>query len=89
MNTMLGMFCDIASLIVRGDALPGTDRHWTRKPYTFREMEALKVATPDMPDTEIVRRLRATIYPGFPGPVMRFPDGTAIPFPMPDRAAAA
>jgi methionyl-tRNA formyltransferase len=89
METMLGMFRDISALIARDEPLPKAPTHWTRKPYTFRELEALKVIAPDMPADEIARRLRATIYPGFPGPVMRHPDGTCLPFPMPKRPAVA
>jgi methionyl-tRNA formyltransferase len=89
MDTMLAMFREIAELIRAGTPLPEAGVHWTRKPYTFREMEALKVIDHDMSEREVARRLRATVYPGFPGPVMRLPDGSTRPFPMPERAALA
>ncbi len=89
METMLGMFREIALTLQRGDPLPEAGVHWTRPPYTFRQMEALKVIEPHMPEEEIARRLRATIYPGFPGPVMRHPGGTEVPYPVPQRDALA
>jgi methionyl-tRNA formyltransferase len=85
MTTMLAMFHWIAATIARGERLPVAAKHWTRKPYTFKEMEALKVIEPTMPECEVGRRLRATVYPvypGYPGPVRRDPDGRQFPFPV-------
>ncbi|HYD23848.1 MAG TPA: formyltransferase family protein [Croceibacterium sp.] len=89
MHTMLGMFREILGVVVRGEVLPSARTHWTRKPYTHREMEALKVLTDDMPSGEIARRVRATVYPGYPGPVMRHRDGSTTVMPVPDRPALA
>jgi hypothetical protein len=52
-------------------------------------MEALKVLRPEMCATEIARRVRATVYPGYPGPVMLLPGGNHVAFPVPQRAALA
>lgn len=89
METMLGMFRDVAAILAIEETLPQAPTHWTRKPYTFREMEALKVIEPTMPGEEISRRVRATVYPGYPGPVVRFPDGRCAAFPVPQRTAVA
>jgi methionyl-tRNA formyltransferase len=89
MDTMLAMFREIAELIRTRRPLPQADVHWTRRPYTFREMEALKIIEHDMSESEVARRLRATVYPGFPGPVFRLADGSTRSFPMPDRAPLA
>jgi methionyl-tRNA formyltransferase len=89
METMVGMFRDIVALIAAGQPLPLADVHWTRQPFTRREMEALKVIEHDMPQEEIDRRVRATVYPGYPGPTMRLPDGGTYAFPVPDRPPIA
>lgn len=89
MVTMLAMFDEIVTDIAQGRALPVAPTHWTRKPSTFRQMEALKVIEPTMGATEIERRLRATIYPGYPGPVLRYPHGQEAAYPVPQRAAVA
>jgi methionyl-tRNA formyltransferase len=89
METMVDMFREIVALIAAGRPLPRSDLHWTRRPFTRREMEALKVIEHDMPQEEIDRRVRATVYPGFPGPVMRLADGGTYVFPVPDRAPIA
>lgn len=88
MTTMMGMFCDIADLIAAGDALPGAPTRWSRLPYTFREMNGLKRLTDDMGAAEIVRRIRATVYPGFDGPYYDR-NGIVEPIPVPQRMALA
>jgi methionyl-tRNA formyltransferase len=89
METMIDMFREIVALIAAGQPLPRADAHWTRRPFTRREMEALKVIEHDMPQDEIDRRVRATVYPGYPGPVMRLPGGGTYAFPVPDRPPIA
>lgn len=89
METMLGMFREIADTIAAGERLPEAPAHWTRKPYTFREMNALKVIDAMAEPKEIERRIRATVYPGYPGPVICYPDGETKPVPVPQRAALA
>jgi methionyl-tRNA formyltransferase len=68
MVTMLAMFHDLCSLLAGGRELPVSPRQWSRRPFTRREMEELKQIHADMGPEEIKRRLRATIYPGYPGP---------------------
>ena len=89
METMVGMFREIVASIAAGRPLPRADVHWTRRPFTRREMEALKVIRHDMPKDEIDRRVRATVYPGHPGPVMQLADGGTYAFPVPDRPPIA
>ena len=74
MVTMLAMFHDVGSLIASEQALPVAPRQWARRAFTRREMEALKRIEPDMNDDEIRRRLRATVYPGYPGPYVQVGD---------------
>lgn len=89
METLLGMFREIAGIVAHGEPLPQAATHWTRRPYLWREMEALKVLTDDMPDREVVRRVRATVYPGYPGPVMHHSDGSVSAISVPDRPPLA
>lgn len=88
MVTMLAMFQDILHLIAKGKPLPVADRRWSRRPYTRREMNDLKLLDETMSAREIDRRVRATLYPGYPGPQMRCGDRT-IKYPVPRRAAIA
>jgi methionyl-tRNA formyltransferase len=88
MVTMLAMFHDVCSLISADLELPGSDRQWTRRPFTHREMEELKRIEPDMTEGEIKRRLRATIYPGYPGPYVAVGDERFYAS-VPDRAPLA
>lgn len=70
MVTMVSMFHDIACGIAQGQKLPAADVHWTRRAFTWREMEDLKELRPSMSENEISRRVRATDFPGYPGPYM-------------------
>lgn len=89
MTTMLAMFDEIICRIARGEPLPVARTHWTRKAFTKREMEGLKALSDEMPESEIARRVRATVYPGYPGPIMRHKDGSSTAVPVPDRPALA
>ena len=89
MNTMIGMFNEVAALLAAGEPLPAASTHWTRRPYTKREMDDLKVLRHTMEPSEVRRRIRATVYPGYPGPAMHMADGSIIPVVVPDRAAIA
>lgn len=88
MVTMLAMFHDICSLIATGAELPSSERHWTRRPYTRRDMNALRDITPDMPDDEVARRVRAMTYPGYPGPSVTV-GGHSFYHPVPQRPPLA
>lgn len=68
MTSMLEMFHEIVFLLATAAPLPRAARGWMRKPYTRKELEALATLSTDMTPDEIQRRVRATSYPGFPGP---------------------
>ena len=89
METMIGMFREIVALIAAGARLPAADVHWTRRPFTRRELHALKVCHDGMDEAEVQRRVRATVYPGYPGPVLCRSDGTHHIFDVPDRPPLA
>ena len=89
METMVAMFRDIVAVIARGDPLPRAAVHWTRPPYTRKQLYALKVVTPDMDEAEVRRRVRAVTYPGYSGAVLHRADGTTYEFPVPDREPIA
>ena len=88
MVTMLAMFHDICSAIAAGQELAVAERQWSRKAYTRREMNALKTITPDMDEKEVGRRIRAGVYPGYPGPSVTI-GGFTFYHPVPDRPPLA
>jgi len=49
-------------------ALPKSELKWMRQPYTRKELNALCRIEPSMEEEEIKRRVRATYFPGKPGP---------------------
>lgn len=88
MATMLGLFHEIMCCLAMGHTLPRGNADWTRRPYTRKELETLRVITPDMTDSEIARRVKATTYPRAPGPIVRL--GSAeFALAVPDRAPLA
>ncbi|MEO5772684.1 MAG: formyltransferase family protein [Sphingomicrobium sp.] len=88
MVTMLAMFHDICSAIAAGHPLAIAPRQWARRAYTRAQMNALKTITTDMDDQEVARRLRAGVYPGYPGPSVTI-GGATFYYPVPDRAPLA
>jgi methionyl-tRNA formyltransferase len=64
---MLALFYEIVALIAEGRCLPVSPETWTRQPYRLKDLNALKVITPDMSKDEIERRIRAVTYPGYLG----------------------
>jgi methionyl-tRNA formyltransferase len=59
---ILQSFLNIINKISRKEALPESTEHWTRKPYTRKELDALSRITPDMSRSEIEKRVKATTY---------------------------
>ncbi|HEX8667483.1 MAG TPA: formyltransferase family protein [Allosphingosinicella sp.] len=88
MVTMVSMFHDICCGIASGQKLPASASHWSRRPYTRRDMNALREIRADMPDEEIRRRVRAMTYPGYPGPSVTLA-GHVFHAPVPDRPPLA
>lgn len=68
---ILVLFYEIMGGIILGEELPEAGEHWKRKPYRRSELNALCEISPDMPEDEIRRRVRATTFPGMPGPFVR------------------
>ena len=88
MVTMLSMFHDICCLIAQGRPLPQSEARWSRRPFTRREMNALKKLDAAMPADEIARRIRASVYPGYDGPSIEL-EGHIFYYPVPDRPPLA
>jgi methionyl-tRNA formyltransferase len=78
------MFAEILDIMTRGEALPDAGERWTRAAYKRADLDALCRITPDMPAAEVARRVRATTYPGMPGPYLEV-DGARIPVEAPSR----
>ena len=88
MVAMLALFHDVLGMIAAGQPLPRSGRQWTRKAFTRKELNAVCEIIPDMNETEQNRRIRATTYPGYPGPYM-LKNGQKTFFPVPNRPAIA
>ncbi len=55
-------FHKIIEKIAHRETLPESGEHWTRKPYTRKELDSLCVIKLDMATDEITRRIKATTY---------------------------
>lgn len=86
MIAMLEQFHRVLSLVAAGSALPVHTRSWQRAPFTRNGLNALCEITPQMDAAEQQRRIRATTYPGYPGPYL-LKNGVKEFYPVPDRAA--
>lgn len=89
MIAMSALFAEIVDLIASGKTLPVLSNGWSRRPFTRRELNELCDLTVDMTEAERRRRIRATTYPGAPGPVDHLPDGSIRSLPVPERAPIA
>lgn len=58
----LVLFYEVMAKILEGDELPRSEDNWTRPPFSRREFNKLGIITPDMPISEIEKRVRATSY---------------------------
>jgi len=65
---LLKLLYEIGPLIFSKSNLPVLPEAWRRKPYTRKELDSLCRVTPDMSEDEVRRRVKATSYPGYPGP---------------------
>ncbi len=68
MIVMLALYHDIVSGIATARQLPSSSGSWSRVPFTRAQLDELCVISPSMTPEEIKRRIRATVYPGRPGP---------------------
>ncbi len=71
---MSELFFEIMDMILKGKKLPESNEHWTRKPYTRAQLNALKKLDVTMSVDEIRRRVKATTYPGTPGAYFEIED---------------
>lgn len=56
------MFYEIMDGIAKGNELPASTETWKRKPYTRKELNELCYISPDMPEEEMEKRIKATTY---------------------------
>jgi hypothetical protein len=85
---MLALYHDIIVGIASGQPLPEASEPWSRVPFTRAQLNELCVISPDMGAEEITRRVRATVYPGRPGPAVVL-GGTKFSYDVPDREPLA
>ena len=64
---ILVLFYDIVALLADGSDLPDAGETWTREAYRRVELEELCRIVPEMTRDEVLRRIRATTFPGAPG----------------------
>lgn len=57
-------FYEVMEQVQQGEPLPATDRRWTRKPFTRKQLNELCRITADMSEAEIEKRIKATTYKG-------------------------
>ena len=63
------MFYELMDCILQGKPFPASTEKWKRKPYTRKELNELCYISPDMPEEEMERRIKATTYRTGPGPI--------------------
>jgi methionyl-tRNA formyltransferase len=88
MIVMLALYHDILSGVAAGRPLPSSAGGWSRVPFTRAQLEELCMITPAMTPDEINRRIRATVYPGRPGPKLLLGE-TAFAYDVPKREPLA
>jgi methionyl-tRNA formyltransferase len=67
-SSQLVLYKEIMTYIVTNDSLPEINENWKRKPFKRSELEQLATINTNMNQEEIDKRIRATYYPGKPGP---------------------
>ena len=66
MDNLIKLFHQIMELIAKGKKLPSCEEKWKKKPYTKKELQKLCQISCDMSEKEILKRIKATYYPGGP-----------------------
>src|SRR5512138_1872569 len=61
-ENQISLFFEIAALMAEGKDLPASTESWTRPPFTRKQFNELFRITPEMPQAEIARRVRAVSY---------------------------
>ena len=67
---ILQLFYEVMIDVLKNTELRTSDETWRRKPYLRSELDELCRVTPEMSEAEKNRRIRATVFPGAPGPYM-------------------
>jgi methionyl-tRNA formyltransferase len=88
MIVMLSLYHDIVSNIAVGLPLPQADESWSRRPFTRAQLNELCIISPEMGRDEVERRIRATVYPGRPGPTVML-GGRQFRYDVPNREPLA
>ena len=68
MKALWDLFVEVMQAYLKKQKLPQSTLQWTRKPYTRRQLNELCRITNEMDAKEIAKRVRATYFPGAPGP---------------------
>jgi methionyl-tRNA formyltransferase len=78
---MFALYTEIVDLLATGGRrLPTSEENWTRAPFKRAELEDLCRIRPEAGLEEIKRVVRATYYPGMPGPYF-IDEGSALLLP--------
>ena len=88
MIELMPIFHEIVTLVAGEKSLPRANVNWSRPAFTRKQLDELGTVTPDMPNDELHRRLRAMTYPGYPGLRVRIGD-VEFETPAPDRKPIA
>ena len=64
-ENQIALFFEIVQLMADGKPLPVSNETWTRPPFNRKQFNELFCITPDMPEDEIARRVRAVSYQSF------------------------
>ena len=62
------LFIEITLDLLIDNSLPVSNLKWERKPYRKKDLDKLCELSNEMNDDEIKKRIRATTFPGKPGP---------------------
>jgi hypothetical protein len=65
---MYELFKEIVDKFLNNKLSPTPNISWKRKPYKRSDLENLCVLKNKFEKKEILRRIRSTYYPGYPGP---------------------
>jgi methionyl-tRNA formyltransferase len=63
-------FYEVMHTVFEGAELPSSAEHWSRPPYTRKDLLSLMQLESNMPLEELQRRIRATAHPDYPGPYL-------------------
>ena len=65
---MYELFKDIVNKTLKNELFPSSNISWKRKPYKRIDLENLCLLKKNYKKNEILKRIRSTYYPGYPGP---------------------